>query len=80
MCVCVCVCVFGIFCSYSHTFKPCLVMRINSDNLDLRLYFIVIKVISSYVVRKIVNSSFYPSVFRICFAGSKGTITSRRFF
>ena len=30
-------------------------MRMNSDNLDLVLYFIVIKVISSYAVRKIVN-------------------------
>ena len=30
-------------------------MRMNRNNLDLRLYFIVIKVISSYVVRKSVN-------------------------
>ena len=81
VCVCVCVCVWHFLVILTYILALSSFLRMNRDNLDLRLYIIVIKVISSYmyVVRKIVNIFNYQ-FFRICFAVSKGTITSRRFF
>ena len=50
-------------------------MRLNNDNLDLVLYFIVInKVISSYVVRKSVNIFLIPQFFAFVLGWAKSRL------